>query len=128
MQQYIERNFRSKTEIFDDASRKRAHPEATNGLDSAKRQKLSLQNAAPLVTVPKIHIPLLAPGQKHSIAELFTVTNDEALKNFDVAMLGEDMVVKIGISILQKVNHETLDQTIDVSQIKVHPKLNANEA
>lgn len=97
---------RSKTEIFDDASRKRTAPEPVNGLD-AKRQKL-----APIA--PRPPIPPLAPGKLHTIAELFTVTTDDNLKNFDVSILQERMVVKIGISILQRISADDLNHTIDV--------------
>jgi symplekin len=103
---------RSRTEIFDESSRKRAHPELLDGLDPAKRQKLGAQVITP--SVPRLHIPPLTPGP-HSVAELFTVTTDEALKSFDVSSLGEDLVVKIGISILQRINADTLNQTIEVS-------------
>jgi len=111
--QYIERMLRSKTEIFDEASRKRGPPEPIDGLDAAKRQKLVAQVAP--APVPRIHVPPLTPGP-HTIAELFTVTNDSTLKNFDVAILGEDMVVNLCIHVLKKVSPDTLNQTIDVSK------------
>ncbi|KAE9373236.1 hypothetical protein N431DRAFT_482325 [Stipitochalara longipes BDJ] len=109
IQQYVERMMRSRSDIFDEASRKRGPPEPTDGLDPAKRQKLGTQvaNAA-----PKFYVPPLTPGP-HTIAELFTVTGDEALKAFDVAMLSEDLVVKIGITILQRIDAETLNQAVD---------------
>jgi symplekin len=105
---------RSRNDIFDEASRKRGAPEPTDGLDSAKRQKLGAQvaNAA-----PKFHVPPLAPGT-HTIAELFTVTGDEALKAFDVAQLSEDLVVKIGITILQRIDAETLNQAVEACKFK----------
>jgi hypothetical protein len=56
----------------------------------------------------------LTPGS-HTIAELFTITTDEALKAFDVAQLSEDLVVKIGITILQRLDAETLNRAIEVS-------------
>ncbi|KAG9234339.1 hypothetical protein BJ875DRAFT_461740 [Amylocarpus encephaloides] len=108
IQQYVERMMRSRNEIFDEASRKRGPPEPTNGLDAAKRQKLGGPVPAP---VPKFHVPPLAPGP-HTIAQLFTVTTDEGLKAFDVSLLNEDLVVKIGISILQKLNADTLKQAV----------------
>ncbi|KAE8442674.1 hypothetical protein EG329_002972 [Mollisiaceae sp. DMI_Dod_QoI] len=109
IQQYVERMMRSRSDIFDEPSRKRGPPEPTDGLDSAKRQKLGAQvtNAA-----PKLHVPPLAPGS-HSVAELFTVTTDDALKAFDVAQLSEDLVVKIGITILQRIDADTLNQAVD---------------
>jgi symplekin len=101
---------RSRSEIFDETSRKRGPPEPTDGLDVAKRQKLGVQVAN---EAPKFHVPPLTSGP-HTIAELFTVTSDEALKAFDVAMLSEDLVVKIGITILQRIDADTLNQAIEV--------------
>jgi symplekin len=109
--QYIERMMRSRSEIFDEATRKRGPPESTDGLDAAKRQKLGAQVPT---GAPKFQVPPLTPGL-HTIAELFTVTTDEALKAFDVAQLSEDLVVKIGITILQRIDADTLNQAVDVS-------------
>jgi symplekin len=58
----------------------------------------------------------LTPGP-HTIAELFTITTDQALTAFDVAQLSEDLVVKIGITILQRINADTLNQAVEVSPI-----------
>ena len=110
IQQYVERMMRSKTEIFDEASRKRGPPEPTDGLDAAKRQKLGAQVIPPQNL---LHVPPLTPGS-HTIAELFTITTDQALTAFDVAQLSEDLVVKIGITILQRINADTLNQAIEV--------------
>ncbi|PQE07055.1 hypothetical protein CJF30_00009474 [Rutstroemia sp. NJR-2017a BBW] len=109
IQQYVERMMRSKTEIFDEATRKRGPPEPTDGLDLAKRQKLGAQVIPPAPT--RLHVPPLAPGS-HTIADLFTVTTDEALKGFDVALLSEDLVVKIVITILQRLNPDTIEQAV----------------
>lgn len=101
---------RSRSDIFDEASRKRGHPESADGLDPAKRRKLAAQAAN---ATPKFYVPPLAAGT-HTIAELFTVTGDEALKAFDVAQLSEDLVVKIGITILQRIDADTLNQAVEV--------------
>lgn len=101
---------RSRNDIFDEASRKRGPPEPIDGLDAAKRQKLGAQVQT---AVPRFHVPPLQPGP-HTVAELFTVTTDEGLKSFDVAQLGEDLVVKIGITILQKLDADTLNQAVEV--------------
>ncbi|KAF7927855.1 uncharacterized protein EAE98_000356 [Botrytis deweyae] len=106
IQQYVERMMRSKTEIFDEGNRKRGPPEPVDALDPAKRQKLGAQ-----VKSARLHIPPLTPGN-HTIAELFTITTDEALKGFDVALLSEDLVVKIGITILQRIDTDTIEQAI----------------
>jgi len=102
---------RSRHEIFDEASRKRGPPEPTDGLDAAKRQKLGAQMPT---AAPKFLVPPLKPGS-HTVAELFTVTTDEGLKAFDVSQLSEDLVVKIGITILQKLDADTLNQAVEVS-------------
>ncbi|TVY89753.1 mRNA cleavage and polyadenylation specificity factor complex subunit [Lachnellula willkommii] len=109
IQQYVERMMRSRNEIFDEASRKRGPPEPTDGLDAAKRQKLAAQ--IPSVT-PRFHVPPLKPGPC-TVAELFTVTTDEGLKAFDVSVLTQDLVVRIGITILQKLDADTLNQAVE---------------
>lgn len=105
---------RSKSDIFDDISRKRGPPEPTDGLDASKRQKLSAQvNNAPT----KFNVPPLAPGP-HSVAELFTITPDEAIKAFDVAQLPEALVVRIVITILQRIDSDILNQAVEVSVLE----------
>jgi symplekin len=111
IQQYVERMMRSKSDIFDESSRKRGPPEPTDGLDASKRQKL---NAQVINAAPKLDVPPLAPGP-HSVAELFTITPDPGIKTFDVAQLPEDMVVRIGITILQRLDSDRLNQAIEVS-------------
>jgi len=68
IEEYIVRNMRIKSNIFDEPSRKRGLAEPTDGLDAAKRQKIGAQ--VPVV-VPKFHVPPLKPGP-HTIAELYT--------------------------------------------------------
>lgn len=122
IQQYVERMMRSKTEIFDEATRKRGPPEPTDGLDQAKRQKLGAQVSEPATT---FHVPTLTPGP-HTVAELFTVTTDEALKAFDVSQLSEDLVLKIGITILQRIDADTLNQAVDVRNTSYYPCCHTN--
>ena len=114
IQQYVERMMRSRTEIFDETNKKRGHPEYIDGMDLAKRQKLSGRgiNAA----ANRLHVPPLTPGP-HTIGELFTITTDDALKTFDVAQLSQDLVVKIGVTILQRLDSDVLNQAIAVSAL-----------
>jgi len=107
--QYVEKMARSRTEIFEEASRKRGPPEPTDGLDAAKRQKLDAQ-----LSKQKLYIPPFTPGS-HTIAELFTITTDAALQTFDVSQLSEDLAVKIVVTILQRIDVDTLNQAINVS-------------
>lgn len=102
---------RSRTEIFDEASRKRGPPEPTDGLDPSKRQRL-VANVPP--TIPRVEISPLTPGP-HTVAELFTATDDEGLKAFDVGILPADLVVKIGVTILSSLDRGVFDHTINVS-------------
>jgi symplekin len=114
IQQYVERMMRSRSEIFDEANKKRGHPEYIDGLDPAKRQKLGEQGIN--TAANRLHVPPLAPGP-HTVGELFTITTDEALKAFDVAQLSEDLVVKIGVTILQRLDFDVLNQAIEVSAL-----------
>lgn len=114
IEEYIVRNLNVKRSIFDEPTRKRGPPEPTDGLDAAKRQKIGAQLPAPPQPKPKFQVPPLKPG-RHTIAELFTVTPEEGLKVFDVGQLPEDLVVKIGITILQRLDADTLNQAIEAS-------------
>ncbi|KAI6246940.1 mRNA cleavage and polyadenylation specificity factor complex subunit pta1 [Erysiphe necator] len=109
IQQYIERTAKLKAELLDERSHKRGPTEITDNNDPAKRQRL---NAVAKVPPPVLHVPLLGAGT-HTVAELFTITTDASLKVFDVAMLPEDLVVKMGIIILQRIDVETLNQAIE---------------
>lgn len=101
---------RSRTEIFDETNKKRGHPDYVDGMDIAKRLKLGEQG----MNANRLHVPPLTPGP-HTVGELFTITTDDALKTFDVALLSEDLVVKIGVTILQRLDSNTLNQAIEVS-------------
>ncbi|KAK2839171.1 hypothetical protein FQN49_006408 [Arthroderma sp. PD_2] len=106
MQQYIERLAQSHNEIFEEASRKRALPaEPTDVVDNAKRARLGLE------TPPQHKIPPLPPGPT-SFGQLFSLTEDVGLTSFDVKQLPVDLVVKIIIPVLTRVDGEALDQAI----------------
>lgn len=100
---------RSRAELFDEsAARKRGPPEPTDGLDPVKRQKLGAV-APPVAPAPKLIIPPLAPGP-HTTAELFTITDDKGLQQFDVGNIPEDLVLKIVVTIMKKVDGDLLRQ------------------
>ncbi|KAI0995736.1 hypothetical protein K3495_g12443 [Podosphaera aphanis] len=109
IQQYIERMVKTKAAVIDDVTRKRGPPESPDLHDPTKRQKVETPVKAASVT---LHVPPLQPGP-HSVADLFTITSDTSLRVFDVAMLPEDLVVKIGISILQRIDGDLLNQAIE---------------
>ncbi|PGH09617.1 hypothetical protein AJ79_05673 [Helicocarpus griseus UAMH5409] len=106
MQQYLERLSQSRNDIFDEASKKRALPaEPTDVVDSAKRARLGVD------TPPQLKIPPLPPGP-NSFAQLFTLTEDAGLTTFDVKQLPADLIVKITVPVLSRVDPEALDQAI----------------
>lgn len=109
MQQYVDRLMQSRVDVVDEeGSRKRGLPsEPTDGLDSAKRARLDAE------TPPLIKIPPLPPG-RISYAQLYTLTEDPGLSSFDVKQLPPDMVVKIAIPILARIDLSAFSQAIDV--------------
>ena len=111
MQQRIERLSQSRLDILEENSRKRGMPpEPTDGVDNAKRAKLGVE--APVV----LKIPPLPPGPT-SYAQLFTLTEDAGLASFDVKQLPADMVVRIVVPLLERVNQDLLNQAVEVCLI-----------
>ncbi|RAL01556.1 RNA-processing protein PTA1 [Aspergillus ibericus CBS 121593] len=107
MQQYIERLMQSRIEVVDEASRKRGLPsEPTDGLDNSKRAKLDAE--APAL----VKIPPLPPGPT-SYAQLFTLTEDTGLRSFDVKQLPVDLLVKIVVPLLARVDQSMMNQSIE---------------
>jgi symplekin len=107
--QHIERLMRSRTEIFDEATRKRGPPGPID--DPAKRQRVIGPGAAAVAS--RLHIPPLVGKGPYSIADLFTLSSDAA--GFDVSGMAEDMVIRVGMSALQRVDADTFNQAINVS-------------
>lgn len=110
MDAYAKRLERQKQEIFDRPDNKRGPPEPTDGLDDAKRQKL---NANVAVVKPRLIVPPLTPAKNHTAKELYTITDDAGLQAFDVGMLPADLVLKIVVSILPKIDSDLLKQATD---------------
>jgi symplekin len=111
MHQYIERLAQSRLDVFDESSRKRGLPvEPTDGLDNAKRARLGVD------TPPLLKIPPLPPGPT-SWAQLFTLTDDVGLSSFDVKQLPIDLIVKITVPVLCRVDSNALNQAIEVSLV-----------
>jgi hypothetical protein len=92
----------------EEASRKRGLPvEPTDGLDNAKRPRLGV-DTPPLIKVPPL------PSGSTSYAQLFTLTEDVGLSSFDVKQLPADLIVRIAVPILARVDQNTLSQAIEV--------------
>lgn len=108
IQQYIDRLSESRLDIFDEVSRKRGLPaEPTDGLDNAKRARLDAE------TPTLIKVPPLPPGPV-SWAQLFTLTEDVGLSTFDVKQLPIDLIVRITVPVLARVDQSAMNQAIDV--------------
>ncbi|KAL4911852.1 hypothetical protein BDW62DRAFT_195980 [Aspergillus aurantiobrunneus] len=112
MQQHIERLMQSRMEPVDDTSRKRGLPtEPTDGLDAAKRARLDAE------TPPIIKVPPLPPG-RISFAQLYTLTEDSGLSSFDVKQIPADLLVKIVVPLLARVDQSPLNQAVDAIRMR----------
>ncbi|KAK4988141.1 hypothetical protein LTR50_004163 [Elasticomyces elasticus] len=111
IQQYIERLQHSLTEVFDESSRKRAAPvEPTDGLDHAKRQRLDAEVAAtPPQDVTNFE---LLPGPV-SFKQLFTITGEAGVTNFDVQAIPIDIVAKILVPLLAVIDVPKMNNAIN---------------
>ncbi|KAF7594239.1 hypothetical protein BBP40_009791 [Aspergillus hancockii] len=112
MQQHIERLMQSRLEAVDESSKKRGLPtEPTDGLDNTKRAKLDAE------TPPLLKIPPLPPGPL-SYAQLFTLTEDAGLSSFDVKQLPVDLLVKIVVPVLARVDLSTMHQAVEAIRMR----------
>jgi symplekin len=106
--QYIERMMRSRAEIFDEASRKRALADQDAG--DAKRQKME--------GAPQFSVPPLGPGP-HSLAGVFTLTNNLGLAGFDATQLPANLAAKISVKTLMTLDQQILDMAVAVSLLSI---------
>ncbi|KAL9601396.1 MAG: hypothetical protein Q9219_002572 [cf. Caloplaca sp. 3 TL-2023] len=107
IRQYIDRLAQARFDVSDEGSRKRALPsEPTDGLDNAKRMRLG----AELPGRPEI--PPLPPGPV-SHAQLFTLTGDRGLTSFDVTQLPIELVVRITLPVLHRIEQSALDAAVE---------------
>jgi symplekin len=112
IQHYIDRLVQSRHEIFEEATRKRGLPvEPADVLDSAKRARLGVD------TPPLVKVPPLPPGPT-SISQLFTLTQDVGLSSFDVKQLPVDLIVKIAVPVLARVDQNALSQSIEAVRFR----------
>ena len=109
MKAYIDRLERNRLEMFasESASRKRGLPsEPTDGLDPAKRRRVEANLSR------QADPPPLPPGP-HSYAQLFTLTADRQLANFDVQQLPEELVKRVTLAILLHVESQSFNTSLD---------------
>ena len=110
IQQHVERLVRSRTEIFDEANRKRTLVEQhAIPYGDAKRQKL-----APELAVPQTRIAPLALGQ-NSLAAIFTITSNHELQTFNASQVPAELAARISVSTLARVDRQLLERAISVS-------------
>ena len=106
IKQHVDRLNQTRQEIFDEGARKRPAPsEPTDGLDNAKRARLGAESGS------RQKIPPLPPGPT-SVAQLFTLSSEEGLTSFDVAQLPIELVVRITLPVLQRIDQRLLDEAI----------------
>lgn len=107
IRQHLDRITQARLEIFDEGKNKRPHPtEPTDGLDNAKRIRLGAE--IPTRAPP----PPLPPGP-NTVAQLFTLTPDPGLTGFDVTQLPIDLVVKITLPVLHRIEQSHLEEAIN---------------
>ena len=106
--QHLNRMSQAKAELLDDTSRKRpaVAPPVTQTTDSVKRQKFENATILPLPPLPFTGPP--------TYANLFTLTRDAALTNFDAQILPIDLVIQITLATFYSVTQQTLDTAIQV--------------
>jgi symplekin len=106
MQQHVEKMMRTRNEIFDEASRKR-----TLEVLEAKRQRI----AQPVQAMPQLQITPLGPGS-HTLADVFTLVVDNSLKNFNVVAVPADVVAKINVNALARLDSALLFKAVEVRE------------
>lgn len=104
---YLDRFAQIRLDVFEEGSRKRGHPsEPTDGLDNAKRIRLG----AELPDRPK---PIPLPPGPITLKQLYTLTEDPALADFNVKSLTPDLMTRITFPVLQRITKQSLDQAIN---------------
>lgn len=103
IQQYLMRLQQSRAAVFSDNTAQKRPAEPIDGLDEAKRQRL--------MDGPRKYPPM--PPPPNSFAQLFTLTEDSNLKQFDVTLLPADIVSDVTAVFLQHVDSTSLDLAIE---------------
>ena len=106
IKQYLDRTAQARQELFDEGRSKRPLPtEPTDGLDNAKRIRLGAE-------IPARPSPPPLPPGPNSIAQLFTLTPDAGLAGFDVTQLPIELIVKITLPVLHRIEQPHLEEAI----------------
>ncbi|KAL9022648.1 MAG: hypothetical protein Q9185_000226 [Variospora sp. 1 TL-2023] len=122
IRQYVDRLAQARFEMSDEGSRKRALPsEPTDGLDNTKRIRLGAELPG------RLEPPPLPPGPV-SHAQLFTLTGDTGLTSFDVTQLPIDLVVRITLPMLHRIEQSALDSAVNAVRSRYNGLTNAQAA
>ena len=98
---------RIRLDVFDEGDRKRGPPnEPTDGLDNNKRRRLGAE-------LPERSEPDPLPPGPVSLGQLFALTKDPALANFDVTSLTLDIMVRIIPPVLVRIDQQALEQALN---------------
>ncbi|KAH8885081.1 hypothetical protein GQ53DRAFT_367031 [Thozetella sp. PMI_491] len=105
MQQYVERMVRSRAEMLDDASRKRALGDQASYVDP-KRQRIE-GIVAPLVVVKPL------PTGPQSLASVFNLANNPSLQAVSASQIPLHLAITIAIKSLASVSQADFDRAIN---------------
>ncbi|KAL5121279.1 hypothetical protein ACEQ8H_000747 [Pleosporales sp. CAS-2024a] len=110
IQQYLERMHRTRIEVFDESNRKRSAPvEANDGLDPAKRQRITAEAPSKARSIPPL------PAGEVSWRQLYTLSPEGSTVNFDVQMFKDpEQLLRIVVPVLQSVDAQKLDHAINM--------------
>lgn len=103
IQAYLLRLQQSRTAFFSDSPSLKRPAEPTDGLNDAKRQRL---------TAGQRKVPPMPPPP-NTIAQLFTLTEDPAIQQFDVKYLPLELIDFTIPLLLKSVPQENLDEASD---------------
>jgi symplekin len=125
IQQHVERMMRTMADIFENSGRKRPHEPVPQEDYDTKRQRL---------TPAQIQIPPLGPGP-HSLADVFTLIDNTALRHFDISQVPAPLVARIAVITLARLDPQVLAKTVDGVRGRLDalasapaPELNPNTA
>ncbi|KAM0287785.1 hypothetical protein ACHAQH_000317 [Verticillium albo-atrum] len=105
IQQHVEGMMRMRSEILDESNRKRGLEVMPDGVDP-KRQRMLAPAPQQLEVTP------LAPGQ-HTLADVYTLTGSEGLKAFDISTVPAELVAKINVSTLSRLDPQLLSKAVE---------------
>jgi len=120
---YVDRLIQARMDIFDEGStRKRGLPsEAIDSLDGAKRRRLGAE-----IPERSDYAPL--PPSPNSFKDLYTLTKDLAFTNFDVTPIPLELMTRIVVPVLQRVDQQAFNQAIHHVRDRYDSLVKANSA